>query len=95
MLRMIFAIYDRKGEYFHEPFTKFDPETCKRDLAMMFVNPNPKNAYVMYAHDYCVYQIGVYNDTKGTLECVQPMKFVCELASLSRKGESSADSDDS
>ncbi len=63
MKSKIYAVYDNKAEAYNEPFTAKNP-----GLALRVFSDNVKNENTIWnkhPNDFCLYEIGEYDDATG------------------------------
>jgi hypothetical protein len=65
MIINVYAMYDRKVQYFHPPFLSANDEAAKRQGMLLFEkNPSLRD----FCEDYDLMRIGTFDDATGELE---------------------------
>jgi len=66
MKTKIYAVYDNKAEAFMQPFFS---ETAGLALRAYSENiKNPESVFNKHPNDFCLYEIGTWDEAEGTIE---------------------------
>lgn len=80
MIFRAFAVFDSKVGCFSPPFYAPNSVSMLRDLSRLCLS-RPKDDYVVFANDYTVYEIGVYDDTLGELSSI-PKTVIASMSEV-------------
>lgn len=76
MKKYVFAIFDKVGQVYHNPWIESSDQTAAR--AFKFACADSNSLYGMCPGDFILYRVGMFNDKSGTFcECDMPVK-VCD-----------------
>lgn len=78
-----YAIYDRKTLAYFPPFYAVTDGAAVRSLADLVGDPNTNVG--RHPNDYVLYNVGIFDDSKGALIAHSPIIHVIDAASLVRQ----------
>lgn len=64
-MKKVYSVYDKKAMFFSSPIVVDFPIQAERALQQEASNPNSQ--LHQYADDFAMYQIGEFDESKGTL----------------------------
>lgn len=82
MLVNAYSIYDRKALHYHPPFYSHTDAAAARSFADLANDPQTNIG--RHPSDYVLYCVGQYDDAKGTLLPIQPLRHVADATALVR-----------
>jgi hypothetical protein len=71
MLMKLFSVFDNKARLYNPPFGF--PETGQALRAFKNAANNREHGFGMNPEDYCLYQIGTFDDSTGLISHLDPM----------------------
>jgi len=73
MKQDVFTIYDSKAHAYLTPFFLHNQDMAIRVFADCA--NNPEHQFGKHPEDYTLFKIGVFNDTKGRIDCGNPLSL--------------------
>ena len=83
MEKILFCVYDRVGEMFHDPFPAVKAGIVLRDFAKEVNSVNPDSVMAQHPGDFELWKLGVFDVNTGTL--LPAKEKVCVLSDLVTK----------
>lgn len=80
MLLNAYSIYDRKALQYHPPFYASTDGAAARSLSDLVQDPN--TTIGRHPSDYVLYAVGTYDDQKGVLAPLSPLRHVVDAAAF-------------
>lgn len=62
----IYAVFDNKAEAYMAPFTTLNAALALRSFADNLSDPN--SIFAKHPHDFCLYEIGTFDDHTGDIQ---------------------------
>ena len=76
MKKSVYAIFDKVGQVYHNPWIDTSDNTAARAFGLACADRS--SLYGMCPDDFILYRVGMFNDKSGTFcECEMPVK-VCD-----------------
>ncbi|AXH77266.1 MAG: nonstructural protein [Microviridae sp.] len=72
-MKKCFSVYDSKAQVFSNPFFSLTTMTALRDFQSAALDSNTQIA--QYPEDFVLYEIGAFDDEKGTLVSCLPVNL--------------------
>lgn len=82
MILDVFAIHDRQGGFYSNPFFLQSVGIARRTFAEMAADLN--NQVGRYPEDFALYHLGTFDNVAGTFTLTQP-DFICTAMALLQK----------
>lgn len=82
MILQAYSLYDGKAKTFQQPFFLQNDDVAKRSFYEL-VN-DEKTVVNRHPGDFCLYNIGSYDDEKGSMHKITPMDLVATALQLKR-----------
>lgn len=81
MLNRMYALYDKKAQFFQKPFHAVNDETALRMIKNAFTQQDSQQApFVVNPEDFSIHLIGTYDDNSGKVESdIQHITDILEL----------------
>lgn len=67
MIKVFYAVYDRKAELYSAPFLEVKDGTAIRAIQDTVIN-SPEHPFAKHPQDFCLHRIGTFNDETGMIE---------------------------
>lgn len=83
MMLFAYSIYDRKALVYHPPF--YYPTDGAAVRAFSDVTHDTSTQMGRHPGDFALYCVGTYNDTKGELAALSPLRHVVDAVALLQK----------
>ena len=83
MILKIFSIRDQKSEVFNTPFFQKTHGEAERNFRSLV--DDEKSTIHNYPEDFDLYYLGMYDDNKGTFDCLDPPQHMLKAVAATAK----------
>lgn len=67
----IFTVRDSKSSAYFPPFFTLNVDTATRSIKELMYDVN--HQFARFSHDFSLYELGIYDDQTGALDCHEPV----------------------